>query len=69
MESMRDYAVRRALEVKQYRKCARESGIGEEAFEWLSKFARNEIPNSGVSRVEKLYRYYKMLESQGRRRR
>lgn len=67
MESMRDYTVRRAFAVKQYRRVARASGIGEEAYEWLCKFARGEIPNSGVDRVEKLFRYYKLLETRRRR--
>lgn len=62
METMRQYAVRRALETKQYKRVLRESGIGTSAFEWLCKFARNEIPNPGSDRVEKLYRYYKRIE-------
>lgn len=67
MESMKVYAQRRAFEVKNYRKTAVESGIGEDAYEWLCKFARGEIPNSGVDRVEKLYHYYKLLETKRRR--
>ena len=67
MESMKSYAIRRALEVKNYRSVAIESGIGEDAYEWLCKFARGEIPNSGVDRVEKLYHYYKSLEPKQRR--
>lgn len=67
MESMRDYAVRRAFEEKAYRRHARESGIGEAAYEWLCKFARGEIRNSGVARVERLYHYYKRLEPLRRR--
>lgn len=66
---MKTYAVRRAREVKSYRRVAVESGIGEDAYEWLCKFARGEIPNSGVDRVEKLYHYYKLLEAKHRRQR
>lgn len=64
---MKTYAQRRALEVKNYRRVASESGIGKDAYEWLCKFARGEIPNSGVDRVEKLYHYYKLLETKRRR--
>lgn len=59
---MKSYAQRRALEVKKYRRVATESGIGTDAYEWLCKFARGEISNSGVDRVEKLYHYFKRLE-------
>lgn len=67
MESMRQYTVRRAFEVKNYRRTAIESGIGADAYEWLCKYARGEILNSGVDRVEKLYHYYKLLETKRRR--
>lgn len=67
MESMREYAVRRAFEVKQYRKVLRETGIGEDKLEWMNKFARDQIPNPGADRVEVLYRYYKSLEPMRRR--
>lgn len=64
---MREYAVRLAKRTKQYKTVLRESGIGEAAFEWYCKFARNEIPNPGSDRVEKLYRYFKILETKKRR--
>lgn len=68
MESMQAYAIRRAFEVKNYRVVVIESGIGADAYEWLCKFARGEIGNSGVDRVEKLYHYYKSLEPKRKRR-
>jgi hypothetical protein len=67
METMREYAVRRAGEVKSYRQTAIDAGLGEGAYEWLCKFARDEIPNPGSDRVEKLYKYYKLLEMKKRR--
>ena len=67
METMREYAVRRAFEVKNYRKVLRDTGIGEEAYEWMAKFAQGRIPNPGSDRVEILYRYYKLLETKKRR--
>ena len=67
METMRQYVVRRAFEVKAYRRVARDSGIGEEAFEWLKILARGKIPNPGSDRIEKLFRHYKLLESKERR--
>lgn len=67
METMQQYAQRRAAEVKAYRRVANESGIGDKAYEWLCKFARGEIGNSGVDRVEKLYHYFKSLEPKRRR--
>lgn len=63
METTRQYAVRRAAEVKQYKRVVRESGLGEGAYEWLCKFARGDIPNPGSDRVEKLARFYKRLEA------
>lgn len=63
METNRQYALRRAGEVKQYMRVVREAGLGESAYEWLCKFARDEIPNPGSDRVEKLCRYYKRLEA------
>lgn len=59
---MRNYVVRRAFEVKSYKRVARESGIGEDAYEWLCKLARDEIPNPGAERIEMLFHYYKRLE-------
>lgn len=67
METMREYAVRLAKKTKRYRAVLVESGIGEGAFEWYCKFARNEIPNPGSDRVEKLYKYFKLLETKKRR--
>ncbi len=64
---MREYAVRRAAEVKRYRQTVIDAGLGESAYEWLCKFARDAIPNPGSDRVEKLYRYYKLLETKRRR--
>lgn len=64
---MRDYVVRRAWEHKQYKTVARESGIGEEAWEWLRKLASGVIPNPGSDRIEKLWRYFKMNETRKRR--
>lgn len=60
---MRDYVVRRAGEVKDYRRVVEEAGIGADAYEWLCKLARDEIPNPGSRRIETLYAYYKRLEA------
>lgn len=67
METMQQYAQRRAFEVKNYRRVAKESGIGDEAYEWLCKFARGEIGNSASERIEKLWRYFKLHETRRRR--
>lgn len=64
---MTEYVINRAFKVKAYRAVARESGIGEEAWEWLKKLANGEIGNPGSRRIEKLYRYYKALEVPRRR--
>ncbi len=66
METMKQYVVRRAFEHKNYRQVSLESGIGEDAYEWLCKIARDEIPNPGTERIEKLYHYYKRLEPRRR---
>jgi hypothetical protein len=65
---MTQYVVRRACEVKNYKAVARESGIGEDAWEWLKKLANGEIANPGAMRIEKLYHFYKLQESKQRRR-
>jgi len=67
METMRQYVMRRASKVKRYRKHAKESGIGEHAWEWLKKFANGEIGNPGSDRIETLFRHYKTLETKERR--
>lgn len=67
METMQQYAQRLAAKVKNYRRVAKESGIGEDAYEWLCKFARGEIANASSNRVEKLWRYYKLHEANLRR--
>ena len=64
---MADYVIRRAGEVKKFKAVARDSGIGEEAWEWLKRLARGDIGNPGSRRIEKLYRYYKLHESNSRR--
>lgn len=65
MESMRQYVVRRAREVKDYKRVASEAKVG---YDWLNKIARDAIPNPGVEQVEKLYHYYKGLEVPRRKR-
>lgn len=67
METMRQYAKRRAAAVKNYKHVAKESGIGADAYEWLCKFARGGIQNPGSDRIEKLWRYYKLHETRLRR--
>ena len=67
METQRQYAVRMAARVKDYKRVLRESGVGEDAYEWYCKFARGEIPNPGSDRVEKLCRYFKLHEAKQRR--
>jgi hypothetical protein len=64
---MQQYAQRRAAEVKNYRRVAKESGIGEDAYEWLCKFARGAIKKSSSDRIETLWRYYKLHETRLRR--
>ena len=59
METMRQYVVRRAGEVKRYREVAEKTKLG---YEWLCKLARDLIEQPGVDRVEKLYHYYRSLE-------
>ena len=66
-ETMHEYVIRRAFEVKDYRQVCLDSGLGLDAYEWLRKFARGTIGNSGISRVEKLYHFYKALEASSRR--
>lgn len=63
METTREYAQRRAAEIKSYRRVVIDAGLGEGAYEWLCKFARGEIPNPGADRIELLARYYKRLEA------
>lgn len=65
MESMRQYVVRRAREVKDYKRVALEAGVG---YDWLNKIARDAIPNPGVEQVEKLFHYYKAREVPRRKR-
>ena len=63
METMRDYVVRRAAEEKRYREVSDETEVG---YEWLCKLARDEIPNPGADRIERLFYYYKRLEKRRR---
>ena len=67
METMREYVVRRAGQVKRYKTVARESGIGESRWEWLKRLARGDIGNPGADSIEILYKHYKLLESKERR--
>jgi transcriptional regulator with XRE-family HTH domain len=62
-ETMLQYVIRRAGEVKQYHKVAKESGIGPRAAEWLAKIPQGRITNPSYKRIEKLCRYYKLLEA------
>lgn len=58
---MRDYVVRRAREVKQYKRMAKLIGVGEF---WLQKLSTaKSIPNPGAEDIEKCYYFYKGLES------
>jgi hypothetical protein len=58
-ETMRQYVVRRAGEVKQYQRVADETGVG---LSWLQKLARGAIPNPNYNDLETLFLYYKRLE-------
>lgn len=60
MESMTQYVVRRACEVKGYKRVAEKNDVG---FDWLNKLAQGAIENPGSRRIERLYHYYKRLES------
>lgn len=65
METMRDYVVRRAREVKQYRLMAKRIGVGEF---WLQKLStKRSIPNPGASDIEKCFHFYKSMETPVRR--
>lgn len=66
METMLQYVVRRAFEVKRYRRVAEETDVG---YEWLCKLARDEIKEPGAIKIERLHRYYSALESNGKKRR
>jgi hypothetical protein len=66
METMRQYVVRRAFQVKRYREIAEANDVG---YEWLCKLARNAIKQPGADRIEKLHRFYRSLESNGKSRR
>jgi phage gp16-like protein len=68
METMVQYVIRRASSVKHYKTNAKDSGIGENAWEWLKKLANREIGNPGANRIERLYRHYKLLEAKELRR-
>jgi len=63
---MKDYVLRRAGQIKNYRRVCVESGIGEDAYEWLRKFVRDQIDNPGIERIEALYHYYKLAETRRR---
>lgn len=65
---MRNYVVRRANEEKRYRQVLEEAGL-DASERWLRMIAKDQIPSPGVDRMEKLYRHYKLLESNNRRRR
>lgn len=59
MESMTEYVVRRASEVKDYKRVSAAADVG---FDWLNKLARGAIDNPGSARIERLYHFYKRLE-------
>lgn len=65
MESMKEYVVRRAREVKDYKRVAAEAKVG---YDWLNKIAQDAIPNPGVDQIERLYHFYKLEETKKRRR-
>ena len=53
---MRDYVVRRAREVKDYKRVAAKANVG---YDWLNKIAQDAIANPGSEQIERLYKYYK----------
>ncbi len=61
VESKKEYVIRRARQVKRYRKVA-EQTIGADAYEWLVKLAGGLIKNPGIDRIEVLHPYYLALE-------
>ncbi len=63
---MREYVVRRAFEVKNYRRVAEQNNVG---YWWLRSLALDRIGQPGVDNVEKLHRFYRSLESNGKNRR
>lgn len=66
MEPMRDYVVRRAREVKDYKRVSKEADV---PYDWLNKIAQDAIENPGVKNLERLYHYYKRQEMKPPRRR
>ena len=68
METMAQYVIRRAFEEKGYRRVVEDMGWDDGVVEWLRKLALGLIKNPGADRIEALYRHYKLLESNRRRR-
>jgi hypothetical protein len=58
-ETMLEYVVRRAAEVKQYKRVADDTGVG---YSWLTKLAQGRIPKPNYGDIETLFFYYKALE-------
>jgi hypothetical protein len=68
-EDLREYVVRRAGEVRDYKRVCKESGIGMEAYWWLRKLAAApKDMNLGYNRLKRLATYYKLLEAKDLRR-
>lgn len=59
MEPMKSYVVRRARQVKDYKRVSAEAKV---PYDWLNKIAQDAIGNPGVKNLERLYHYYKRLE-------
>jgi hypothetical protein len=62
MESMLDYVIRRADEVKRYKDVIAASGINASE-RWLRYVARDGQVARSVRKIETLYSYYKTLEA------
>jgi hypothetical protein len=68
-EDMRDYVVRRAGEIRDYKRVAKESGLGMEAYWWLRKLPHAPAKqNLNYFRLKKLATYFKLLEAKEMRR-
>jgi hypothetical protein len=59
MESMKQYVIRRAAEVKRYREVARATGVN---YHWLTKLAQGRIPKPNFDDIQTLHDHYRALE-------
>jgi transcriptional regulator with XRE-family HTH domain len=58
-ETMKQYVIRRAGEVKRYQAVASATGVNRH---WLAKLAIGKIPRPNYDDIQKLHDYYRGLE-------